>query len=136
VSWITVGFANPEHTSVGFVNRRRHSYRSAALVKYCSNGCAAAHRALRVLRSTWTILATRAAAFRDSRSAELSLGVLSVESNRAAKSLTDENEMEKIVAKQSARARVVSAVTAKWPTQRGAPHIFELPLFWFFGNSA
>jgi len=53
------GFANANKWPLGFVKWPLPLYRSAALVKVLLERLRRAHRALRVLRSTWTMLATQ-----------------------------------------------------------------------------
>jgi hypothetical protein len=58
---------------LGFVNRRFHCTASVPLVKVLLERLRRAIRALRVLRSTLTMLPPQKAALKDSRSASLSL---------------------------------------------------------------
>src|SRR6266571_1548253 len=69
-------------------------YRSAALVKVLLERLRRANRALGFCAPPGQCSLRRGAALRNSRSAELGLRPLSVESNRAAKSLPDERDRE------------------------------------------
>jgi hypothetical protein len=65
---VIAGFANANKWPVGFVKWPLSLYRSAALIKVLLERLRRAIRALRVLRSTLTMLATLGAALRISRS--------------------------------------------------------------------